>query len=138
MLSDLEFYCGARRADEVFLGGCKRDGQRQAEQQHRRGPCREPRGRDDTHQRVGTEHAATQASNACGRMDLLTVVMHELGHVLGRPHEDGAGVMAEALPTGVRRLPGLPHGREPDPPDRWRSDAQRAGVVSAIGKGGVQ
>ena len=35
-------------------------------------------------------------------MDLLTVVMHELGHVLGYDHEDD-GVMAETLAAGVRR-----------------------------------
>ncbi len=35
------------------------------------------------------------------RMDLLTVVMHELGHVLGRDH-DTDGVMAETLAAGVR------------------------------------
>ena len=36
------------------------------------------------------------------RMDLLTVVMHELGHTLGYDHEDD-GVMAETLAAGVRR-----------------------------------
>jgi subtilisin-like proprotein convertase family protein len=36
------------------------------------------------------------------RMDLLTVVMHELGHVLGYDHDDD-GVMAEMLAAGVRR-----------------------------------
>ena len=36
------------------------------------------------------------------RMDLLTVVMHELGHVLGRDH-DADGVMAESLAAGVRQ-----------------------------------
>jgi hypothetical protein len=36
------------------------------------------------------------------RMDLLTVVMHELGHVLGYDHDD-YGVMAETLAAGVRR-----------------------------------
>ena len=35
-------------------------------------------------------------------MDLLTVVMHELGHVLGYDHDDD-GVMAETLAAGVRR-----------------------------------
>ncbi|HVK14484.1 MAG TPA: proprotein convertase P-domain-containing protein [Gemmataceae bacterium] len=35
-----------------------------------------------------------------GRMDLLTAVVHELGHVLGRDHGDGA--MAETLATGTR------------------------------------
>jgi hypothetical protein len=39
-----------------------------------------------------------------GRMDLLTVLMHEMGHVLGREHEQ-AGLMAETLLPGVRELP---------------------------------
>ncbi|HUE73928.1 MAG TPA: hypothetical protein VMP01_23815, partial [Pirellulaceae bacterium] len=38
------------------------------------------------------------------RMDLLTAVMHELGHVLGHDHDDG-GVMAETLAAGVRSSP---------------------------------
>ncbi len=36
------------------------------------------------------------------RMDLLTVVMHEMGHLLGQDHDD-EGVMAETLAAGVRR-----------------------------------
>ena len=86
----------------------------------------------------GAELRAKAGSSAEGRMDLLTVVLHELGHMLGRPHEDGAGLMAEALPTGVRRLPGAPRGRDPDPPDRWRTDAHQAGIEPVIGQGGVQ
>jgi probable HAF family extracellular repeat protein len=35
------------------------------------------------------------------RMDLLTVLEHELGHLLGYDHEEG-GVMGEALSTGTR------------------------------------
>ena len=34
-------------------------------------------------------------------MDLLTVLMHELGHLLGHDH-DADGVMAETLAAGVR------------------------------------
>jgi hypothetical protein len=37
-------------------------------------------------------------------MDLLTVLMHELGHILGFDHEE-EGVMAETLATGTRRSP---------------------------------
>jgi hypothetical protein len=42
-----------------------------------------------------------------GRLDLLTAVEHELGHVLGRDH--GAGVMSETLATGTREsiVPGV-------------------------------
>ena len=42
-------------------------------------------------------------------MDLLTVVMHELGHVLGLPDDSdltsAADLMDETLATGTRRLP---------------------------------
>jgi hypothetical protein len=34
-------------------------------------------------------------------MDLLTAVMHEIGHVLGYDHDDG-GVMHEELSPGIR------------------------------------
>jgi hypothetical protein len=47
---------------------------------------------------------------AAHHMDLLTVVMHELGHVLGLPdldlEENPDNVMAEALVVGIRRQPG--------------------------------
>ncbi|MCO6457341.1 MAG: hypothetical protein J5I93_18740 [Pirellulaceae bacterium] len=45
---------------------------------------------------------------AAERFDLLTVLVHELGHLLGLPDIDQPGhqgVMAHELPTGVRRLP---------------------------------
>ncbi|MEQ1826315.1 MAG: matrixin family metalloprotease [Pirellula sp.] len=41
------------------------------------------------------------------RMDLLTVVMHELGHLFGHEHDE-VGVMAETLIAGERRT-GLEH-----------------------------
>lgn len=62
------------------------------------------------------------SSQAYGRMDLLTTVMHELGHVLGfddqTAQQHSANLMTETLPTGVRRslladLPAGPVGQSP-------------------------
>ena len=54
--------------------------------------------------------AAARSSDAFGRMDLLTVVLHELGHVLGFDHDDAArfAVMDEVLAPGVRYTLGKP------------------------------
>jgi hypothetical protein len=64
---------------------------------------------DDTeYQRVGLhESFATPDSPAQGRIDLLTAVMHELGHVMELDHTD-EGLMAETLPAGIRRSIGDP------------------------------
>jgi ELWxxDGT repeat protein len=50
---------------------------------------------------------ATSGSLAAGREDLLTVIMHELGHQLGLADEaqDSGHLMASSLQTGTRRLP---------------------------------
>jgi hypothetical protein len=50
---------------------------------------------------------APQSSAAYGRMDLLTVVMHEIGHLLGFEHGDAAAgaLMQASLEAGVRKLP---------------------------------
>jgi hypothetical protein len=46
---------------------------------------------------------ATPASPAAGRMDLLSVVVHELGHVMGLGHAAGAGdAMSATLSAGQR------------------------------------
>jgi hypothetical protein len=50
-------------------------------------------------------HAAA-GSAAAGRVDLLTVLEHELAHVLGLADESGTELLATFLPLGARRLPG--------------------------------
>lgn len=61
-------------------------------------------------QRTGDRELHARAGGpADGRMDLLTAVMHELEHTLGRSDLYSAGqqheLMTATLPTGVRRLP---------------------------------
>lgn len=57
----------------------------------------------------GDELLAREDSSAYGKIDLLTVLMHEMGHLLGLGHDDwsgtSTGLMSTPLPTGVRRLP---------------------------------
>jgi Ca2+-binding RTX toxin-like protein len=65
---------------------------------------------DDTEFDAGQgpgEMLATDSSEAFGRMDLLTVVMHELGHVLGFEDLDPEAhdLMSATLDTGVRWVP---------------------------------
>src|SRR5690606_29927001 len=43
--------------------------------------------------------------SAAGHIDLLTVLVHELGHMIGLQDTASAGVMNVALDTGERRLP---------------------------------
>lgn len=48
--------------------------------------------------------AASDGSGAVDRADLLTTVMHELEHVLGKGHSQSLDLMSATLPLGTRRL----------------------------------
>ena len=52
---------------------------------------------------ANTEAVAT-TGDAFGHIDLLTAVMHELGHVIGLSHADAPALLANSLPTGTRRF----------------------------------
>ena len=47
---------------------------------------------------------ALEGSDAEGQIDLLTVILHELGHLLDLAHQDD-GLMASDLEAGIRFLP---------------------------------
>jgi len=66
---------------------------------------------------------ATKSSEASGHMDLLTVVAHELGNVMGFPEDahETAAVTSPLLGAGQRHLPSgeegakvVPAGKRPD------------------------
>ena len=63
-----------------------------------------------------------------GKMDLLTVLSHKLGHILGRDHAE-SGVMSETLATGTREsiVPGVHvgHGLPTAPPSWFLSSRYR-------------
>jgi hypothetical protein len=51
------------------------------------------------------EFPAGPTSPAYGKMDLLTVLTHEMGHLLGLEHTEEEGPLADRLATGVRWTP---------------------------------
>lgn len=59
----------------------------------------------------GTGHlTSSMASDAYGKVDLLTIMMHEIGHALNIAHEPGQNLMDPALNVSERFLPSsIPH-----------------------------
>jgi hypothetical protein len=82
----------------------------------------------------GGELQARAGSAAAGKMDLLTVVEHEMGHVLGLAENGNPdGVMDEKLETGIRRLAILPAAGQGnvDGPSADRTTAIMSGLGQA-------
>ncbi len=76
---------------------------------------------------------ATPASEAFGRMDLLTVLTHEMGHILGFDHDASWSVMDNDLDAGSRVLP-QNHDTAPVPA-KTVAMAARETMVFEEGKG---
>jgi hypothetical protein len=76
------------------------------------------------------EKMALETSPAFGRMDLLTVVMHEMGHVLGfKDLDPNAGaLMSGTLDAGTRRL----NDSAPDSPALVVMDSVAGGGVASM------
>ena len=66
-----------------------------------------------------------------GRIDALTVITHELGHILGLGH-DGHGVMQPTLAASERHLPSDNDQQETEVSDLWDADPLDAEIWDAL------
>jgi Ca2+-binding RTX toxin-like protein/Ca2+-binding EF-hand superfamily protein len=85
----------------------------------------------------GSSLEANAGGEAEGRIDLLTVVLHELGHVAGFSHDSGLELMEPVLPAGERVLladSGVTANQTPDQPS---TDGNQVTVVDPVVFGGV-
>jgi VCBS repeat-containing protein len=64
-----------------------------------------PSDNSEFHATASPSELIATSGNAANHIDLLTVVEHELGHILGLPDTGQTGVMNIALDSGERRLP---------------------------------
>ncbi|MEO5914482.1 MAG: Ig-like domain-containing protein [Luteolibacter sp.] len=66
-----------------------------------------------------TRHYTDPTSSAAGRVDLLTTILHEMGHSLGLPDtyrvEDRNSIMFGQLTTGERRIPSMDQAKDAVP-----------------------
>ncbi|MCB1089714.1 MAG: hypothetical protein KDM63_21920, partial [Verrucomicrobiae bacterium] len=58
---------------------------------------------------------AISGGEASGHYDLLTILIHEQGHILGLDHDGSGGVMSSSLSGGQRRLPSAAEALGADP-----------------------
>lgn len=74
---------------------------------------------------------APDTSLAYGNMDLLSVAMHEIGHVLGLGHDstEWNGIMGETLDAGTRIIPTEIRGRNSETDDRNNNDRLKEALV---------
>jgi hypothetical protein len=82
---------------------------------------------------AGTDLLTDPTSAAAGHMDLLTTVMHELGHVVGLPDStqasDANDLMYISLVEGERRLPGAGDVAQANAPSNQTESQTPAGVT---------
>lgn len=59
----------------------------------------------DEYLTVGRDRIALDNTDADNKIDLLTVLIHELGHILSLEHDHSSTVVQDTLDISVRRLP---------------------------------